>query len=669
MFTTREKKKFTTDIEFNLQNYDVKNKLIYSLNEKDFLEINSKTQINNSNLNNMGDTSSIFKLKSNQKKLNEDEFQKYPYLDSNKNSIIFNENSNVNNNIKERNKSYENIDCLKSIDADKTNDNNILKTKIISVEYNSLDDLHNDIIKKINNLKSNTSNIDNNEISQISKFSYTNFNSQQNSVLLNLGKKESINFSSCPRNNNNFKEEVNNNLQDILKDYDNSELISSINNTQEIRDGIKKEKKLLNNINEYNIQNSNKKFENVESQKLLNSFKKDNLHSKNYKSNIDKINNEKTNNVNKIIDNNILNLKLIEKSNNLNKDSYGYDSNNEKIQNICNIKNYSNTDENNNLNNKNFISLISHSNNLIFSKQLNPEFQPNFNKINNNNNTIINYSETNTLLESKSKGNFILTRPTNNIHDNGNNNQYLSPDNSISENNSSLGEFKKNEISESLCEYELNNSTIIDNKSEISSNVLSHIHTPKMLTGVKSDMSFVSYHSRSENNSRIETLNNIGNLNTNNYLNLAYINNNLPTDMDNYLNINSTNYNNNNLQNCNEYNSFNQEKVRYHQNYIEDQEFEMLHDNNEAFKYIETPKSNKFKNLNVNQNSNSNNFNNNYGLSNLNNPLIGSNIFNSLNEKVVYGNININPLNNLQVISYKLNTNKIIFHKIIKLPF
>ncbi len=228
-------------------------------------------------------------------------------------------------------------------------------------------------------------------------------------------------------------------------------------------------------------------------------------------------------------------------------------------------------------------------------------------------------------------------------------------------NDNSIDEYNKNEVNESIYESELNDSGS-DAKSVISSNILSHIYTPKMLTGLRSDMSFISYQSKSDKDSRIDTLNNNFLFGNNNNLNIPYShtnnniiitnndqskNNHIYSIMNETENTNNpNNYINNNFSN----NQF--VKLRNSDYYGDDQEFEMLNENYEGYKYLETPKSSIQTNTNVNNlNSNLNNCYNNVTTS-LNNNNSGTNfptkinVHNNTNDKNQgYSNNEINKPN------------------------
>ena len=441
--TARENRLTHPDLEIFTSNKIKNNKLLYSLNEEDF------KNIKNNEIENI-----IF----NKNKLNDlntsvrDEFcenlnEKIIIKDSIKFSETeINKNKGVYEKIKlEKKNTNEKID--------KKNNELLIKDSIIS-----LDNLNNPI-------KQENLNINNNDISEISKISENNLNSHQNSVIYNFGKKDNT--------------------------YDNTKITEIF----------------LNNISSNDFQNtklnSNSKNESFKIQNFQN-------HSK-AKSNNLKFPTEKDGN----------------------KEIQIFESLTQKIENKAK--------ENNEILENKFLAITSRK------KE----------EINDNDSNLIN--QENQIIATEESG----------IED----------------------EFKKNEMSENECASHISSS--IDNKSVISSNILSHINHPKMLGGLRGDMSFTSVNTKSEN-SRFETMNN--------YL---YTEN---EHMNNPFNMNP-----------------NKQIIG------EDQEFEMSNENYDGFKFIETPKSSKLTGINsiisnaVYLNNNQKNINYNQNFYNINEKINANN--------------------------------------------
>lgn len=633
LYSTREKKTFTTDIDIDLRNAALKNKLIQSLNEKDFHDMNFRnrysTAVAGFSVPNGNNTKDVIKFA-----------PEIGHKLNNKDNVIIHDddggNKNIFNNQTSNRESIINInvnDYFGNKNGNIRNNNNI---SFDNMDFNNNENNNMINSKDINqNQMNNNNNNLNYEISEISKISYANLNSQQNSVILNFGKKESVYY---PNNNKNFNEmnankileistnSKNNNILESIKLNDNSLIHSNINYKDEI-----------NNISNFDFQNKSYKNENL----MLNAHDI-NIKGSGNDSNI--LNDNISNNINSHNNNNIYSRQYTnESSSNLRmpkahkiifnniKKPYINNSNNENANNF--ITDYNNTSldksafseyQNNqnipitNRTNRNNINIkIGHGNNnanssnnlIILTTDNNINTNENSGKINLN--SINNKGNSNNANENKYSSNkdlkhhnLISNKNTNDINKNlinsneVNNNtedQENNKDVAIFEENSSFeDEFKKQEISESYCDIDINNS--LENKSVISSNVLSHINTPKLLTGIKSDMSFLSVNSKSENNSRLDT---------NNYiLNNSYMNY-LPTD--DGLNL-QKNFN----------------IVRYKNNMGEDQEVEMMNENYDAFRYLETPKSSKYTTTSINNmmqtvnNANNINLQNNLNLTNQN---------------------------------------------------
>jgi hypothetical protein len=665
--TTREKKNlFYSETEPDLPHNLPRNKLIQSVNEKDFLEMNLNKNAEKNYIYNAGyeyenlnpaeiktrNTDNDMEFKNH---LNDFEAKEISIFNSNPN-LAFNKINNNDNKINSARATISKMNLNNNHKIKEKIEKNInqinLKDKSITLENNALLDSNSLHLPKnsINNM-----NIDNHELSGISKLSYTNLNSQQNSVIFNFGKKESIlNFPVSQNYNAGF---VNNNILDSIKLNDNSLLTSNVNSKVEEKNNLRKDNIFVNNKNEeFNANYATKINGNN------NLMRKNTAHKINFKEN--DFNNYDDNKNSKL--NNILNNNLNNKYGNNdidsinNKEPNGFNSNRENIVISDKIKNYYNTYELNNFHeNNNNILASSHSNNLYF----NNFFNQNINKNNKNSNINLNtdpsrkayqhddYLKQNILISNEHTNN-ILNTIKNTL--NNTQNSHLSDNAEESENNSSIEEFKKNEISEGICDADLNNSSANDNKSVISSNVLSHIHTHKMLTGIRSDTSFISYQTKSDNGSRIDTIvNNYQNYYDRNNFNNFF----LPTEAENFANLNNLNVNNfisnNNANYNNPFNNSNNNcvnnttKFRNNpQNYLDDQEYEMLNDNYDGFKYIETPKSSKFTSLIVNVLNTNPNPNINV-LNTLNNNPAGLNVYNNTSEKIIFNSTNQNA--NLQV--------------------